>query len=165
MYTIASFDCDSYIYIVIRESGCWRLVHSRLLHCHASACKEQCDDHFPVFSCSTLVARFGLAGVVEWLAAQDSLLSFSVNMVKPVCFQIQAWTPLLFVCFVFALTQAVDIVGGPARYLLLSSFRHLVESESSTHCLPVIVLVTQMWCRNDRETDTAAAVQFRPLLL
>ena len=89
-------------------------------------------------------------------------------MVKPVCFQIQTPTPtpypLLF-CFVFALTQAVDIVGGPARYLLLCSFRHMVESESSTHCLPVIMLVTQMLCRNDRETDTAATVQFQPLLL
>ena len=170
MYMIASFLIVAHIYISSSVNldvvVLFRI--SLLLHCFDSACREQRDDHFSGFSCSTLIATFRLAGVVEWLAAKDSLLSLSVNMVKPVCFQIQTPTPTpypLIFCFVFALTQAVDIVGGPARYLLLCSFRHMVESESSTHCLPVIMLVTQMLCRNDRETDTAATVQFQPLLL
>ena len=172
VYDCFVFDCGSDIYIYISSSVNLDVVVlfriSLLLHCFDSACREQRDDHFSAFSCSTLVATFRLAGVVEWLAAKDSLLSLSVNMVKPVCFQIQTPTPTpypLIFCFVFALTQAVDIVGGPARYWLLCSFRHMVESESSTHCLPVIMLVTQMLCRNDRETDTAATVQFQPLLL
>ena len=61
------FDCGSDIYISSSVNldvvVLFRI--SLLLHCFDSACREQRDDHFSAFSCSTLVATFRLAGVVE----------------------------------------------------------------------------------------------------